>query len=236
MSIEGVLARSLAALGQLSVADHPLPEMLHRITVIANDAVSVSEMVGMTLIVDGGATTAAYTDEYAPELDSVQYETGIGPCLDAARLGDVFEIPSTKSDEKWKPFSIACHSRGFLSTLSAPVTAKSEKRAALNFYARQEQAFDADDIEVASAFAAQAAVAIENAEAYWSVRQLADQLLEGLESRTVIGQAKGLLMAGGHTGDEAFDMLKRASQRQNRKLRDIAGDIVSKAERRVQDS
>jgi AmiR/NasT family two-component response regulator len=44
----------------------------------------------------------------------------------------------------------------------------------------------------------------------------------------MIGQAKGILMARqGVSGDEAFDVLRRASQRQNRKLRDVATDVVN---------
>ena len=54
------------------------------------------------------------------------------------------------------------------------------------------------------------------------------QLHDALETRDVIGQAKGILMAAeGITDDDAFMILVRASQRANRKLRDIAGDVVA---------
>lgn len=52
-------------------------------------------------------------------------------------------------------------------------------------------------------------------------------LTEALESRDVIGQAKGILMASqGISVDEAFDILRRASQRLNVKLRDVAAQVI----------
>lgn len=62
------------------------------------------------------------------------------------------------------------------------------------------------------------------------VRELESQLAtlqRALYSRETIGTAKGILMARENcTPDEAFDVLRRASQRSNRKLADIAADIV----------
>ncbi|HUQ62598.1 MAG TPA: ANTAR domain-containing protein [Acidimicrobiales bacterium] len=53
------------------------------------------------------------------------------------------------------------------------------------------------------------------------------QLEEALTTRDVIGQAKGILMVRQScSADEAIDVLRRASQRANRKLRDIAQDLV----------
>lgn len=55
-----------------------------------------------------------------------------------------------------------------------------------------------------------------------------DQLHEAIRSRDVIGQAKGILMTTGLSEEEAFDLLRRASQRANLKLRDIAAELVGK--------
>jgi len=230
---EAPLLQSLRELGQLSVLDFTLPEMLDRIVAIANDAVPRSTKAGLTLDVGGRASTAAYTDEDVPEIDADQYATGVGPCLDAALQGEMFVVPSTRDDERWRPFSEACVAHGILSTLSASVIARSAKRAALNFYASEVDAFGDRDRELADAFARQAAVAIENAEAYYSARQLADQLQVALDGRSVIERAKGLLMAPGRSSEDAFDLLRRVSQRENRELREIAADVVAEAERRA---
>jgi AmiR/NasT family two-component response regulator len=53
-----------------------------------------------------------------------------------------------------------------------------------------------------------------------------------MESRAMIEQAKGIVMATSHCGpDDAFAILVRASQRENRKLRDLASDMVTRHSR-----
>jgi AmiR/NasT family two-component response regulator len=55
-------------------------------------------------------------------------------------------------------------------------------------------------------------------------------LQRAMESRATIEQAKGILMAAEHCSPSAaFDMLTRASQRQNRKLSLVAAEIVERA-------
>ncbi len=54
-----------------------------------------------------------------------------------------------------------------------------------------------------------------------------EALTAALESRTAIGTAIGILMAESGIGrEDAFAMLVSASQRENRKLRDVAEAIV----------
>lgn len=58
-----------------------------------------------------------------------------------------------------------------------------------------------------------------------------DQLQHALETRGVIEQAKGVLIAReGCDAEAAFDILRRASQRENRKVAVIAAEIVSRAQ------
>ena len=102
---------------------------------------------------------------------------------------------------------------------------------ALNIYGTADGAFDAATQELATAFASYAAVAVANAGVYASTATLAANLQRALQSRAVIDQAKGILM-GRHriTADAAFDMLSAQSQVTNRKLREIAADIVEEVQ------
>lgn len=227
------LIEAIRQMAGFSVVDDIMPEILHRIAVLANDTIEPAAMVGLTMAVHGRPATPVFTDEAAPEIDSVQYETGIGPCLDSFRDGKTYGIPSTLDDTRWKPFSESCARHGVLSTMSIPIESKDDVLGALNFYARTEHAFGDDHETLGVAFAAQAAIVITNAKAYWDARALGEQLTQALESRLVIERAKGLLMSGGITSDQAFDLLRKASQRENRKLRDIAADVIDAAERRA---
>jgi AmiR/NasT family two-component response regulator len=74
------------------------------------------------------------------------------------------------------------------------------------------------------AFAAHAAVALEAA-------QTEAHLRSGLVTRTVIGQAEGILMERLKiTADQAFGVLSRLSQESNVKLRDLARNLVETGE------
>jgi hypothetical protein len=56
------------------------------------------------------------------------------------------------------------------------------------------------------------------------------RLLARLETMPVVEQAKGIIMAQSRCGEaEAFDLLRRASQRSNIPVRDLAAQIVAKA-------
>ena len=227
------LLEAIRQLASVSVVNTGLPDLLNQVAVLANETVDGSDFVGMTMAVKGRVQTPVYTDEDAPEIDAAQYRTGVGPCVDAFRDCAMYLVPSTPEDERWKPFSEACVAHGVLSMMSLPVAANGESLGALNFYSRTERAFDADAEAVAAAFAAQAGVIIANARAYWDAKELGEQLTEALSTRVITEQAKGLLMSTGLSADAAFDVLKKASQSQNRKLRDVAADIVAEAERRA---
>ena len=231
MASEDPLARSLAALSSFFVGDGTLRSTLDRVAHLAEEAVPAADIVGLTMVVDGRARTAVFTDEDAPEIDSAQYETGIGPCLDAFRHQEVFRIEDTTKDDRWGPFSEAAAAHGVRSTASLPLVANHEGLGALNFYSRSPAAFTDDDVEVGSRYATQAAIVLANSQAYWDAHPLSQDLATAMRSRAVIEQAKGIMMGAQRCSpDEAFQILVRASQRENRKLRDIAEELVSRIE------
>ncbi len=94
------------------------------------------------------------------------------------------------------------------------------------------EAFDEHSQQLAATFASYAAVALVNMHLYESTRRLAVNLAAAVASRAVIDQAKGILMSQRRCDPEqAFGLLVAASQRTNRKLRDVAQDLVDSAER-----
>jgi GAF domain-containing protein len=189
-------------------------------------------MAGLTLLVDGKPATGVFTDPEAPEIDAAQYESGHGPCLDAFRHQQVYRIDSTAQDQRWPEFSPDAAAHGIVATLSIPVTARRESLGALNFYSRTGP-FDDGHSHEAELFAEQAAIVLSNAQVYWDARQLGENMQQAMRSRAVIDQAIGILLAdGGRTPDEAFQLLVRVSQRENRKLREIAASIVDRAVQR----
>ncbi len=103
----------------------------------------------------------------------------------------------------------------------------------MNLYSESENAFTATHEASVRVFADQACIVLANAQVYWDARQLSENLSQAIETRETISQAVGILIAaGGRTPTEAFQILVNASQRENRKVRDIAEEIVERTVQR----
>ncbi len=232
MSEQSALAESLAALTRFFVGDGSVAETLDQIAHLGSVAVAPADEVGITMLVDGKVKTAFFTDPEVVEIDQAQYATGEGPCLQAFRDGVPYRIDATRTDTTFPAFSATCVQHGILSTLSMPMIVNQEPLGAFNLYSRLEDAFTALDEQAAGQFSSQAAIVVGNAAAYWDAHQLTLDLNAALRSRAVIEQAKGILMGAQRcTADEAFQLMVRASQRENVKLRDIAARIVANVRR-----
>ncbi len=141
------------------------------------------------------------------------------------------EHVSTTSDDRWPAFVSTARDQGVLATLSIPLGNGEAVMGALNLYSSTEGEYDAASRDLACRFADQLGVAVASVTLYAEGYELAQQLQQAMESRAVIEQAKGILMAAQRCGpDAAFDILVRASQNQNRKLRAIAAEIVDRYE------
>jgi GAF domain-containing protein len=217
------------ALVEFFVREETLGDTLRRVAELACQA-GPADMAGITMLVDGKPSTGIFTDPEAPEIDEAQYRTGQGPCLDAFRHQRVFRIDSTATEDRWPDFAREAAAHGIKSTLSLPISARGESIGALNLYARTTAAFDDEVTTRMLTFSTQAAFVLANAQVYWDARQLSENLNEALRSRSNIEHAVGIIMAGGgRNADEAFQVLVRASQRENRKVRDIAAELVARA-------
>jgi len=225
-------AQALRALSNFLVAKTSMGDTLLNVSQITVDALPAAEMAGISLLgEDGRPTTGVFTDQQAPDIDAAQYESGRGPCLDSWREGKVIRLDDMQNAlEAYPDFAKAAQGHGVRSSLSLPLVAGTERLGALNLYARVAGGFTSDDEALGADLAAAAAIVLANASAFWAASQLSDQLGQAMQSRAVIEQAKGILMARSPkmTADEAFDALRKASQRENLKVRDIARRIVER--------
>ena len=114
--------------------------------------------------------------------------------------------------------------------MSVPMTAQGSVVGALNFYSKSVDAFEVEAASVAEVVAAHAGLACQVGAAFYGHRDLADQLAEAMQSRAVIEQAKGVIVAFFHRDPEdAWNDLVQLSQRSNRKLREVAMELVARA-------
>jgi GAF domain-containing protein len=224
------LTDSLAALAQFFVGDGTVRQTLERVSDLTIEALPQAEMVGITMIVEGRQRTAVFTDDLAPELDQAQYDAGDGPCLSAFHEARTTAIEATSEPGEWMEFRRAAAAHGIHSTVSFPLLVDKVSVGAMNLYANTERAFSDADRRTGELFAAQAAIVLANAQAYWDAHELSLRLGDAMQNRAVIEQAKGILIGAQGIGEEeAFGLLVRASQRENTKLRDVARRIVENA-------
>jgi transcriptional regulator with GAF, ATPase, and Fis domain len=221
------LTTGLVALSRFFVGDGNLAQTLERVAQLTVEAVDPVDLCGITMLVEGRPRTAIFTERTAVDIDQAQYDSGDGPCLEAFETKRVVEIPSTTEPGRWPEFRRVAADHGIHSTMSLPLVVGETSVGAMNLYAQRVKAFDEPARVTATLFGAQAAIVLANAQAYWDAHDMSAGLSEAMKHRAVIEQAKGILMgAQGCDEDAAFEILVRASQRENVKLREVARRVV----------
>ncbi|MGV0745135.1 GAF and ANTAR domain-containing protein [Mycolicibacterium sp. XJ870] len=170
---------------------------------------------------DGKLHTAAATSDYAVLLDKIQQRCAEGPCLTAAWEQHITKIDDVETEQRWPAYcKDARDETPIRSIMAFQLYADQQTMGALNFYAEQPYAFDAEAIEAGLIVATHTALA-------WNLLRRDEQFRSALASRDIIGQAKGMIMERFKIDSvQAFEVLKRLSQSSNVPLADIARDIV----------
>jgi GAF domain-containing protein len=212
----------------LVTVDADLESALRRVALAGCAYVPNCVAASITIVKGRRAISAGATDRIALELDSAQYEADDGPCLAAVRDDRVVVIGDIRNETRWPAFVEAAARHRVRSTLSLPIPlAGDHLRAGFNLHSGIADAFGDAEQAAGRSFAMHASVIVSNAHAYWAALEMSRNLSQALESRPVIDQAKGILMSRhGITAADAFEVLRRRSQDENRKLRDVAQELV----------
>lgn len=220
------IGEAMAAAARSIGAQPSLQETLETMVQVVRTSLPKFAHVGVsTTSKDGRITTRAATTQTVWDLDQLQYELGEGPCLDAIVSTGYVTAPSIEHDQRWPRYvPRAVTSHGLQSQLAVRMFLDEEHTVGgLNFYSTSSPDIDDEDLEMAELFATHAAVAFGKA------RDI-DNLTVALKSRTVIGQATGLVMAKyAIDQDAAFAFLQRTSSHLNLKLRQVAEQVVADA-------
>ncbi len=174
----------------------------------------------------GRFRTIASTGNIASVGDEIQYELGTGPCVDAIIDDAVYRSGDISRDARWPEFGWRAHAEtGATSMMSLRLFMEDDERiAGLNLYSTQADAFDDDAYVVANLIATHSATALIAA----SARERVENLQRALTSNRRVGMAMGVLMSSHKlTEQDAFTLLRIASQNSNRKLADIADDVIA---------
>ena len=227
---------ALRELTALLLAAETVEGVLARVVATAGEVIPGTDLVSITLRHDDGTAETPYgTGAKAVELDQSQYRTGAGPCLDSADpKGPAYALCNDLAGATpWPAFAAEATAQGYRSVLSTallPSPGSVPFTGALNVYSSRPDAFDDGARDLAFLLATHASLALALAH---SRRDLAKaetmgvNLRAALDSRTVISEAVGILMARrALTAEEAFEVLKRTSQNRNVKLARLAGILT----------
>ncbi|WP_405059256.1 GAF and ANTAR domain-containing protein [Kribbella sp. NBC_01505] len=219
MSVDFSSAEAFARLASELQTVDGIEETVEAVVQFALQALSC-QFASVVLIAQGRRPEVlASTDPGLAELYREQIDTGDGPLLTAILNGTVVHMPDVPNETRWSPELIGRLTvAGIQSALHLPLTVSGRSHAVLNVYGAA--AFTTDDLAVAHILARHAAVAIASA-------RHQQTMLQAVDARKLVGQAMGILMERYDLdGDRAFEVLRRYSQDNNRKLRDVAQELI----------
>ncbi|OXM57557.1 transcriptional regulator [Amycolatopsis thailandensis] len=218
---------ALAALTEALETEAGDEELLDAVCAQAVRAIPGADLASVTAIHTGSPRTAASTDDRAVEIDRVQYALGDGPCLEAARSGEIVRLSVSTADRAWPDFATTARKLGVGSYLAAPLHIDETLSGALNLFGFGDHGFRDSDSELLKLYTTVVSSGLRTARRYRDTRRLALQLEDAMRTRGVIEQAKGILMAVHKvSADEAFRLLVTESQHNNTKLHEVASRFV----------
>jgi transcriptional regulator with GAF, ATPase, and Fis domain len=227
VSITKELAERIAGLAELLLTEESSEALLRQLADLSLELIPGSAAAGVVVAGDQTWSYAASGVNIA-ELHQLDLQSGDGPVAEALRYGEARRIDDATAEERWLKVCAAMTSEGLSSCLVLPLRTDRQPGGALAVYGRQPGCYAGTGHDIALLFAAQGGVAVRNATLYRNCRQLVENLQVALESRAVIEQAKGILVAEfGYAPDLAFRRLSLLSQNSNRKVREIAADLVA---------
>lgn len=224
---DGRLAVDLAAAARLPLTRAVLDAALELVAVMSRSVMHGADGVSITLPRDGRLRTVAASNDVVLQMDHDQYDTGQGPCLDAAKEGEPFSSTALAFERRWPNFVPRARARGIESIMSTPVMSGDRPLGALNVYSRAPDALASHEQQWANQFALEASKVLLAADATATAGSVDAEIQQALHSREVIALAQGVVMAREKLGpDTAYRFLTDISRRTSRPLLMICEDVV----------
>ncbi len=225
------LARTFSDTARILFSAGSVDGTLERVVDTAVTTIEGCDFAGLFVARGGVVSTPVCTDRVVEDIDALQHETGEGPCLDAIAHRLMVYADDLNGDDRWPSFGRQAAEGGLRSVLALPLTTNGTD-GAVNLYARYPAAFGVIDRARAMILASLAGIALSTAHLLEDEERRIENLHSALGSREIIGQAQGILMERERiAADQAFDVLRRASQHLNVKLREVAQNLVDTGER-----
>jgi transcriptional regulator with GAF, ATPase, and Fis domain len=221
--------------GKVLALAHELAE-LSRLVEREDVAAALERFVARIVLTVPGCDHAAITvrshgkvETVAGELpELVQTHGTSGAISEALEFREPRRVEDTVTDQRWPAFNSHLVDHGWRSCLTLPLPTQRSPEAVLTLLSRQPHQFNETAYDIVLLLTLHAGVVFDNVQLFHDSRRLVEQLTTALDTRQRIGQAQGLLMLRfGVDADGGFDLLRRASQNANTKLREVATALIS---------
>jgi transcriptional regulator with GAF, ATPase, and Fis domain len=224
--------RQFSELARALFSEPSVKETLQRIVDLAVDTIDGCDGAGVLLVDKGEILAGSWSSELVREIETIEYELGEGPCVDAIRQQPVFESADLRDHiSEWPKFAPRALEAGVESILGFRLFLAEDTLGALDLYAFRPGVFNKASRAIGTVLALHAAMALGGAQLHEHDLDTVAGLQQALRTRDLIGQAKGILMTTRHVdADAAFDLLTEASQNQNIKLRTLAEVVVQEGD------
>ena len=198
------------------VDDFDIIEFLDRLAARCSELLEVSACGILLADHHGVLNLVAASTEQARLVELTQLQTHEGPCLDAFTTGRPVQEPDLRTA-----------GGGYLSVQAVPMRLRDTVIGAVNLFSKSTGTLDADTVTLGQALADAATIGIVHQRALARQEIVTEQLQTALNSRVLIEQAKGFLTHSLSVDvDEAFAILRSYARANNRRLTEVADDIV----------
>lgn len=183
----------------------------------------------LSTTVDGRPMTVATSDRDAWQADQVEFDVSDGPCFELLQTPNPPEQIDLETEHRWPAWSGVAGLLGFRSAAAVGLELASGDRLVLNAYSTTDALLGEEALDRTQQFMEELGYTLPVALRLSKWAADVAHLQEALVSRSTIDQAIGVLMAQNRCSrDEAFGLLRRASQNRNVKLRAVAVAIIER--------
>lgn len=222
------IVETFVELADTMVDDFDVVEFLHRLAQRCVELLDCSEAGLLLADAAGTLRVMASSSERSDALDLLQTQNEEGPCFESYHRGEPVSSADLSQDhERWPTFAPEAVERGFYSVQALPMRVRGSTVGALNLFRSEPGVISDRDLPVGQGMADIAALALLQERTLRESRGVVGQLQAALSSRVVIEQAKGVVAERAQIGvDAAFARLRGYARRNNRRLSDVARDLI----------
>ena len=226
---EAVLARAFVRLADTLASDFDVVDFLHSLSADSVEILRAAAAGVMLADGRGGLRLIASSDERMRLLELFELQGAQGPCLDAYSSGRAVQANAADSRVRWPVFAPQACEAGFQLMCAVPLRVRTDVIGALNLFRGSDEPFTDTELAIAQAMAEMAAIGLIQERAARERNLLTAQLQAALNSRVIIEQAKGMISEYlTMTVDDAFELLRSYAHYHNRRLSEVASDVVDR--------